>query len=87
MSLHPGHLEQLAAPLGASSAHHHLDDLDREMLAEAGYNDNHHQQYVQESESYDEAELDKHLAWVPKSDGASPARRGVRLPVSSHKST
>ncbi len=60
--------------------HHQLDALDQEMLADAHENGDHNQQ-AQEPHQEEDAELEKSLAWIPKSQGR-PVPRSRPLPVS-----
>ena len=59
--------------------YHHLDPLDQEMLAEA--QENGHDSTGPESHEKEDAELEKSLAWIPKSDGQPVARNKAPLPV------
>ena len=65
--------------LSESAQYHHLDPLDQEMLAEAQEDG----QYATGPESYgnEDAELEKNLAWIPKSGGQPVARSRTPLPV------
>ena len=60
---------------------HQLDALDQEMLAEAHENGDHNQQ-AQEPHEEEDAELEKSLAWIPKSQGRPVSRSSTPLPVS-----
>lgn len=62
--------------------YHQLDPLDQEMLAEARENGDHKQQ-AQEPHDTEDAELEKSLAWIPKSQGPPVARSRTPLPVST----
>ena len=61
--------------------HRQLDALDQEMLAEAHENGDHKQQ-TQEPHEEQDAELEKSLAWIPKSQGRPVPRGSAPLPVS-----
>ncbi len=60
---------------------HQLDALDQEMLAEAHENGDPNQQ-AQEPHEEEDAELEKSLAWIPKSQGRPGPRSSTPLPVS-----
>ena len=59
--------------------YHHLNSLDQEMLAEA--QEDGHDSTGPESHEKEDAELEKSLAWIPKSGGQPVTRSGVPLPV------
>ena len=61
--------------------HHQLDALDQEMLAEAHENGDYDQQAQLPHEEGD-TELEKSLAWIPKSQGRPVPRSSTPLPVS-----
>lgn len=57
-----------------------LDSIDQEMLAEA-HNETQQNQPTLDFEKYDDAALEESLSWLPKSEGQSIVRSGVRLAV------
>ena len=62
-----------------SEHYHHLDLLDQEMLAEAQEDGNN--STGPKSHEKEDAELEKSLAWIPKSGGQPVARSREALPV------
>ena len=64
---------------GEPEQYHHLDPLDQEMLAEA--QEDVHNSAGPESHEKEDAELEKSLAWIPKSSGQPVVRSRAPLPV------
>ena len=64
---------------GEAEQYHRLDPLDQEMLAEA--QEDVHNATGPESHEKEDAELEKSLAWIPKSSGQPVARSSGPLPV------
>ena len=69
------HAEEHSAP----DLYHQLDPLDQEMLAEA--QEDAHNSTGPESHEKEDAELEKSLAWIPRSGGQPVARSTAPLPV------